>query len=290
MNGDRRRDAIRLYDRFTHQGGLDRRAFMAELTRIAGGAAAANALLATIAADPAAAAIVPEDDPRLIAGDIEWPTVAGRSLRGYRARPRPERDRPHVFVIHENRGLNPHIRDVARRLAVAGFDAIAPDLLTPQGGTPSDEDAARAAIGRVDMAEALADLAASLDQFRAGGPHGVGAVGFCWGGGFVNRLAAYAGNRLDAAVVFYGPAPPRAEARRVEAPMLIHLAELDERVNATALPWVAALRNAGKEVRAIDYHGVNHAFHNDASAQRYNRRAAERAWAATLAFFRTELR
>jgi carboxymethylenebutenolidase len=290
MNDERRRDAIRLYERFTHGGSIDRRAFMAEISRIAGGAAAANALLAAISADPAAAAVVPENDPRLIAGDAEWPTAAGRSLSGYRARPRPERDRPHVFVIHENRGLNPHIRDVTRRLAVAGFDAVAPDLLTPQGGTPSDEDAARAAIGRIDMAEAIADVTASLDYFRAGGPHGVGAVGFCWGGGFVNRLAAYAGNRLDAAVVFYGPAPPLTEAHRVEAPMLIHLAELDERVNATALPWVAALRNAGKSVRAIDYHGVNHAFHNDSSAERYDRRAAERAWASTLAFFREKLR
>ena len=289
MSPDRRAEAIRLYDRFTH-GACDRRAFIADLTRLTGSLAAANALLLGIAADPAAAAIVPADDPRLIAGDIEWPTAAGRKLRGYRAMPRPERDRPHIFVIHENRGLNPHIRDVARRLAVAGFDAVAPDLLTAQGGTPTDEDAARAAIGRVDMAEALADVTASLDHFQGGGPHGVGAVGFCWGGGFVNRLAIFAGNRLDAAVVFYGPAPSPAEASRVEASMLIHLAELDERVNATALPWVAALRNAGKSVRAIDYHGVNHAFHNDTSADRYDRRAAGRAWATTLAFFREKLR
>ena len=289
MSGDPKAEAIRLYDRFTHQG-MDRRAFMAELTRIAGSAAAANALLFAIRPDPAAAAIVPENDRRLLAEDIQWPTAAGRSLRGYRARPRPERDRPHVLVVHENRGLNPHIRDVARRLAVAGFDAVAPDFLTSQGGTPADEDAARAAIGRIDMAEAQADAVASLDHFRAGGPYGVGAIGFCWGGGFVNRLAAFAGNRLDAGVVFYGPAPSPAEARRVEAAMLIHLAELDERVNATALPWIAALRNAGKAVRAINYHGVNHAFHNDTSAERYNRRAAERAWATTLAFFARHLR
>jgi carboxymethylenebutenolidase len=290
MTPQQRDEAIRLYDRFTHDGGIDRRAFMAALTRIAGSAAAANALLLGIAADPAAAAIVPENDPRLIAGDAEWPTAAGRKLRGYGARPRPERDRPFVFVIHENRGLNAHIRDVARRLAVAGFDAVAPDLLTAQGGTPADEDAARAAIGRVDMAEAISDVTASLDQFRAGRNLKVGAVGFCWGGAFVNRLAPYAGNRLDAAVVFYGPAPPLSQARNVEAPMLIHLAELDERVNATALPWIAALRNAGKSVRAIDYHGVNHAFHNDTSAERYNRAAATRAWATTLAFFREKLR
>ena len=289
MSADLKAEAIRLYDRFTHEG-LDRRAFMTELTRIAGTVAAANALLLAIAADPAAAAIVPEGDPRLLAGDIEWPTAAGRSLRGYRARPRPERDRPHVLVVHENRGLNPHIRDVARRLAVAGFDAVAPDFLTAQGGTPADEDQARAAIGRIDMAEAMADAVASLDHFRAGGPHGVGAVGFCWGGGFVNRLAVAAGNRLNAAVVFYGPAPATTEAPRVEAPLLIHLGELDERVNATALPWVAALRNAGKEVRAINYHGVNHAFHNDTSAERYNRAAAQRAWATTLTFFREKLR
>jgi carboxymethylenebutenolidase len=123
----------------------------------------------------------------------------------------------------------------------------------------------------------------------AGGSRRVGIVGFCWGGGMVNRLAVASGDALRAAVSFYGPAPSSIETPRVAAPMLIHLAERDERVNATALPWVAALRNAGKDVRAINYHGVDHAFHNDTSAARYNREAAQRAWATTLAFYRQHL-
>ena len=284
--------AIRLYDRFTHEG-LDRRAFMTELTRVAGGAAAAGILLSSIEARAQPRPQVAENDRRLTVLETEWPAAEGRQLKGYLAQPLPLTERPLVLVIHENRGLNSHIRDVTRRLAIAGFAAVAPDFLTSQGGTPSDEDAARAAIGRLDLAAAVADAAATLSWFRnprSREPRRIGAVGFCWGGGFVNRLAVAAGAQLDAAVSFYGPAPSTIEAPRVEAPMLIHLAERDERVNATALPWVAALRNAGKSVRAIDYHGVDHAFHNDTSAARYDRRAAERAWATTLDFFREHLR
>lgn len=283
--------AIRLYDRFTHQG-LDRRAFMTELTRVAGGAAAAAALLSSIEARAQARPQVAVSDPRLTTRTIEWEPRPGRHYRGYHAAPRAREDLPVVLVIHENRGLNEHIRDVARRAALAGYSAIAPDWLSPAGGTPADEDEARRMIGALDMAETIADGAATIRWLAspAGGSRRVGIVGFCWGGGMVNRLAVASGDALKAAVSFYGPAPSPIEATRVEAPMLIHLAELDERVNATALPWVAALRNAGKDVRAIDYHGVDHAFHNDTSAARYNRDAAQRAWATTLAFFRQHLR
>ena len=283
--------AIRLYDRFTHEG-LDRRAFMTELTRVAGGAAAATVLLSSIEARAQARPRVAENDPRLTVRTIEWEARPGRRYRGYNAAPRGREDLPVVVVIHENRGLNDHIRDVARRAALAGYSAIAPDWLSPAGGTPADEDEARRMIGALDMAETIADGAASIRWLAspAGGSRRVGIVGFCWGGGMVNRLAVASGDALKAAVSFYGPAPSPIEAPRVEAPMLIHLAERDERVNATALPWVAALRNAGKAVRAIDYHGVDHAFHNDTSAARYNRDAAERAWATTLAFFRQHLR
>jgi carboxymethylenebutenolidase len=291
MNKDIRTAAIALYDRFTHEG-MDRRIFMAELAKLAGSAAAASMLLAGIAANPAAAAIVPANDPRLQIREIEWQLIPGRPMRGYGAAPVDAKPNlPMVIVIHENRGLNDHIRDVTRRVALAGFSAVAPDFLTPAGGTPVDENLARDMIGKLDLAATVADGRAFIDWLSspAGGSRKVGAVGFCWGGGMVNRLAVAAGASLKAAVPFYGPAPDPAEATKVEAAMLIHLAGLDDRVNATALPWVEALKAAGKDVTSIVYPNVNHAFHNDTSAERYDKAAAEQAWASTIAFFKHQL-
>lgn len=291
ISKDATQAAIALYDRFTHTG-MDRRAFMAELSRIAGGAAAATALLTGIAAQASAQPRVAPDDRRLQVRELEFEPRAGRRYRGYNAAPAAGAGAPVILVIHENRGLNDHIRDVARRLAVAGYSAVAPDFLSPAGGTPPDDDRARAMISDLDMAEAVADGAAMIRWLASpdGGSRKVGMVGFCWGGAMVNRLAVAAGDSLSAGVVFYGPAPSGAEAMRVKASLLIHLAERDERVNSTALPWIVALRNAGKPVRAINYHGVDHAFHNDTSAARYNEGAARRAWATTLAFFADHLR
>ncbi|HMG48164.1 MAG TPA: dienelactone hydrolase family protein [Allosphingosinicella sp.] len=292
MTDDIERAGIALYDRYTHEG-MDRRAFMAALTRIAGGAAAATALLSSIACQAAAAPQVAADDARVSARPLEWEPRPGRSYRGYSAAPAAGGEHlPLVVVVHENRGLNEHIRDVARRLAVAGFPALAPDFLSPAGGTPEDEDRARAMIGALDMAETVADGAATIRWLAspAGGSRKVGCVGFCWGGGLTNRLAVAAGAALRAAVPFYGPAPDPAEAARVEAAMLIVLAGLDNRVNGTARPWAEALRAAGKEVTVHEFPNVDHAFHNDTSAARYNREAAETAWAETLAFFRRHLR
>ena len=284
--------AIALYDRHTHDG-LDRRDFMAELTRIAGSAAAASALLTAIAADPAAAAVVPADDGRLIGHRMRWPVGGGRMLEGYQAEPRkPEGPLPAILVIHENRGLNAHIEDVARRLALAGYRAVAADFLTPLGGTPADQDGAREAIGKLDLARTTADAVATLQVLAMlpGGNGKVGAVGFCWGGAMVNRVAVAAGEALDAGVSFYGPAPEPAEAARVRAALLVHLAGRDERVNKTGIPWGEALRAADPRHRVMMHEGVNHAFHNDTSAERYDRAAAERAWSATLAFFDEHLK
>lgn len=283
--------AIALYDRFTHEG-LDRRSFMTELTRLAGSAAAANALLLGIAASPAAATITPEKDKRLIIrrGSLGVP---GRRLDGYIAAPRAGRGKlPAIMVIHENRGLNRHIEDVTRRIALAGYFAVAPDFLTVTGGTAADEDAARAAIARLDLAAATADAVFALERLRklSRGNGKVGAVGFCWGGAFVNRLAVAAGTRLNAGVSYYGPAPDPGEAKKVEAPLLIHLAGNDARVMATATPWVAALKAAGKRVESYVYEGAEHAFNNDTSAERYNEAAARLAWQRTLSFFARELR
>jgi carboxymethylenebutenolidase len=197
------------------------------------------------------------------------------------------------MVIHENRGLNDHIRDVARRIALAGFESLAPDWLSPAGGTPAgDEDRARSMIGQLDMAETVADGVGSivwLGDSRSG-RRKVGIVGFCWGGALVDRLAVASGESLSAAVSYYGPAPAPAEAARVRAPMLIHLAGLDNRVNATAKPFAEALQAAGRPVTLVEHPGVDHAFNNDTSAARYNRAAATRAWEQTLAFFRQHLR
>jgi carboxymethylenebutenolidase len=292
MHDDIRRRAIALYDRFTHEG-MERREFMARMVALAGSVAAAEALIGAIAASPAAAAIVPEDDRRIRTSTTSLLGIGDHPMySAYVAEPRARTARSTVVVIHENRGLNAHIRDVARRLAIAGHYAVAPDFLSPSGGTPADEDAARAAIGKLDIDRSIAAAVAMLGLLadRKGGNGKVGAVGFCWGGGFVNRLAVSAGDRLDAGVSFYGPAPDPAQAAKVEAPLMIHLAMLDERVNRTGFPWVEALRAAGKTVAYHGYDGVHHAFHNDTSAERYDKAAAELAWGRTTRFFARHLR
>ena len=277
--------AIELYDRFTHDG-LDRRIFMTRMVALAGSAAAAEALIGAIAASPAAAAVVPAEDPRLTARTQDL--VGG--YKAYLAEPRTRSLKATVLVIHENRGLNDHIRDVARRLGVAGFRAVAPDFLSPTGGTPANEDAAREAIGKLDLGKSVSDAVAMLDELAKSSRGGkVGAVGFCWGGGFVNRLAVAAGGKLAAGVSNYGPAPDPAEAAKVQAPLLIHDAGLDDRVNRTSFPWVEALRAAKKPVKFYLYEGVNHAFNNDTSAERYNKAAADLACERTLAFFKQYL-
>ncbi len=283
--------AIALYDDFTHEH-RDRRRFMADLTRLAGSAAATNLLLAGIAASPAAAAIVAEDDPRMTGTMEEWTVGPGRVLRGYRASPKGKGRYPAVMVIHENRGLQPYTRDVARRLAVAGFTALAPDFLTPSGGTPlGDDDRSRAMIAALDLTRTVQDAVATIGWLAAPSRSTgkVGIVGFCWGGALVDRTAVEAGKRLAAAVAFYGPAPDPALAARVEAPLLLHYAGLDTRVDATAQPWVTALKTAHKDVTAYTYPGVNHAFHNDTAPDRYNAEAATLAWDRTIAFFRSNL-
>jgi carboxymethylenebutenolidase len=285
MDKPRRQQAIDLYDRFTHEG-MERRAFMAEMVRLAGSVAAAELLIAGIAASPAAAAQVSENDPHLT---TRSQTVAG-GYKAYVAEPRTRSLKPTVLVIHENRGLNDHSRDVARRVALAGYRAVAPDMLSPGGGTPANEDTARNMIGKLDMVKSIADAVAIVDELAKSSRGGkVGAVGFCWGGGFVNRLAIAAGGKLAAAVPYYGPAPDPSEAPKVQAAMEFHNAGLDDRVNSTSFPWITALRNAGKTVKFFLYDGVNHAFNNDTSAERYNKPAADLAWKRTLAFFRQHL-
>ncbi|WP_230483780.1 dienelactone hydrolase family protein [Sphingomonas sp. Leaf21] len=285
-----RDDAVRIYDAFTHEH-HDRRTLLRQMTALAGSAAAAEALILGIAASPAAAAIVDPHDARLKIDRREGMEAGARSA-AYLASPRNARKRlGNVLVIHENRGLTPHIEDVARRLALVGFHAIAPDLLAPQGGTPADEDRARTLIGSLDYDLALAQARAMIAHAAADktGTGRVGAVGFCWGGAFVDRLAIAAGPALAAGVAYYGPAPAPSEAVKVQAPLMLHYAGKDARVNATGEPWVAALRAAGKSVEAFTYPGVDHAFNNDSSSERYNAAAAKEAWARTTAFLHRHL-
>lgn len=289
MTEDLRRRAIESYDRFTHDHG-DRRAFMRELGLLAGGAAAADALLSSIAANPAAATIVAADDSRITAWTADWPGGGGRTMSGYMAQPARVRGKPPaVMVIHENRGLTEHIRDVTRRVALLGYLAVAPDFLSPAGGTPANEDDARTMIGKLDLAASVADAQATVRWLGARSTGRVGAIGFCWGGAMVNRVAVAAGSALAAGVPYYGPAPAPEEAGKVKAAMLLHYAGLDERVNASGRPWLEALKAAGATVEGYFYEGANHAFNNDTAVGRYDKASADLAWSRTTAFLATHL-
>lgn len=285
MDPSTRQRAIELYDAYTHEG-RDRRSFLRDMTALAGSVAAAEALIASIAASPAAAAIVPSDDKRLKTRTERWDR-AGRAMSAYVAEPVTAKAGPTVVVIHENRGLTEHIRDVARRVALEGYRAVAPDLLTPSGGTPADENRAREMIGALNLTDTLADAQSVFA--RLGGGRETGVTGFCWGGAMVNRLAVAGAPGLAAAVSYYGPAPDPAEAAKVAVPLMIHLPELDTRVANTVRPFVAALRAANRPVTLHEYPGANHAFNNDTSAERYDAAAARLAWERTTSFFKAHL-
>lgn len=280
---------IDAYDEYTHLT-LDRRAFMNRLTMLAGSGAAAAVIAPMLAARSAHAAMVAEDDERLTAEDITYPGDGG-DMMGYLVRPAGGSDKlPAVIVIHENRGLNPHIRDVARRLALEGFVALAPDFLSPAGGTPEDEDKAREMIGALDSGSTVGNGIAT-EAFLAGheaSNGNVGAVGFCWGGGLVNQLAVNA-EGLDAAVAYYGRQADAADVPKINAPLLLHYAGLDERINAGIEAYRAALESAGKTFTIEMYEGVNHAFNNDTSEARYDKEAADLAWQRTVDFLKENL-
>ncbi len=282
-------DIIDLYDEYTHER-LNRRVFMDRLAKIAGGTTAAAALVPVLEANYASAAIVPAADARLTIEQVSFPGAGGEVL-GYSARPADASGPlPGVVVIHENRGLNPHIEDVARRVAVEGFVALAPDFLSPSGGTPDDQDQAREMIGALDPAQTLNNALVAVDYLAdSDATTGkVGVVGFCWGGGLVNQVAVHA-PELGAAVAFYGRQPAAEEVPRIKAPLLLHYAGLDERINAGIPAYEKALEANGVDYTIYIYDNVNHAFHNDTSEARYDQTAAELAWARTIAFFKQHL-
>ncbi len=283
------RGIIELYDDYTH-GGMARREFLARLARLAGGAAAASLLLPLLENRYVQAATVAEDDPELVADRMQFGSPAGK-INCHVARPKgkPKR-RPAVVVIHENRGLNAHIEDVTRRLGLAGFFAIAPDALSAAGGTPADEDEARKRIGELDREAALGIYLAAV-HFAAKHDRStgrVGCVGFCWGGGMSGRLAANAAD-LNAAVVFYGMPPEVSEVARIEVPLLLHYAGRDTRINDAVPAFEQALKSANVRYELHMYPDVDHAFHNDTNAARYNAEAAALAWKRTVEFLTREL-
>ena len=279
---------INLYDQYVH-GGMERRSFLERLTQLAGSSAAAAALLPVLQNDYAKAQTIPENDSRLVTSQAGY-EAAGVKVTGYLARLQGGQKRPAVIVIHENRGLNPHIKDVARRVAIEGFLAFAVDMLSPLGGTPADENEAVKMIGGLKPDETLARLAGAVPFLakHAESTGKVGVVGFCWGGGMVNRLAA-AGTSLNASVAYYGAQIPAADVPYITAPLLLHYASLDERIDAGIPAYEAALKADHKTYEIYMYEGANHAFNNDTNAARYNKEAATLAWDRTIKFFKKYL-
>jgi carboxymethylenebutenolidase len=279
---------IDLYDTFTH-GGMNRRQFLDRLSEIAGSSAAAVALLPLLQNDYAKAAIVPADDARLAIDAVSY-DANGTKVSGYLVRLKANGKRPAVIVIHENRGLNPHIQDVTRRIALEGFLAYGVDMLSPLGGTPADEDKGRDMIGTLNSEDTAQRIAAAVPFLakNAESNGNVGAVGFCWGGGMVNRVAVLAPADFKAGVAYYGAQPPANNVASIKAPLLLHYGGLDQRINAGIPGYEAALKGASKRFEVQVYPNVNHAFNND-TGDRYDKAAADLAWGRTVAFFKENL-
>jgi carboxymethylenebutenolidase len=280
-----------LFDAYVH-GDIDRRGFLDRAAKFAVGGVTAAGLLAALSPDFAIAQVVPQGDPRIATERIEYDAPGGSGkVKAYLAKPANASGKlPTVLVVHENRGLNPHIEDIARRLAVDGYLALAPDALTPLGGYPGDEDKARTLFAQLDQAKTRQDFlaaAASL-KARADGNGKLGVVGFCYGGGMAHFLATQLPD-LAAAVPFYGNHPPVEDAAKVKAPLLIHFAAVDERINAAWPAYEAALKAAGVRYTAHQYPGTQHGFNND-TTPRFDAAAAKLAWDRTLAFFAQHLK
>ncbi len=282
-------ELLDLYDSYAH-GRIDRREFLAKASRFAVGGITAAALLETLSPKYALAKQVDDNDPRIGGAFIEYDSPSGHgSIRGYLVRPAGGGKRGGVVVIHENRGLNPYIEDVARRVAVAGFTALAPDGLTPLGGYPGTDDEGKAMQRTLDKAKLTEDFIAAFGRLIADADSNgkVGAVGFCYGGGVCNAMAVRLPD-LAASVPFYGRQPTAAEVSKIQAPLLLHYAGLDQRINKGWPAYEAALKALGKEYTAHLYPNVNHGFHND-TTPRYDQAAARLAWKRTIEFFDAKL-
>lgn len=277
-----------LYDEYT-AGSIDRRGFLKKLSVLAGGIAAVSALLPQLERNYAMAEVVAKDDSRLDTKYVKYPGETG-DVRASFARPKGDKKLPGVIVIHENRGLNPHTEDVARRMALEGFLAIAPDALSPLGGTPDDVDKARSMMRELDGEATTKNFLAAV-QYLKTHPQStgkVGVMGFCWGGGMSNQLAVNSPD-LAAAIPFYGRQPAAEDVPKIKASLLLHYAGLDERINAGIPAFEAALKEASVDYQMHMYEGAGHAFFNDTSG-RYHEEAAKLAWKRTIAFLKEKLK
>ena len=279
---------INLFDEYTHKP-LKRQEFISRLIKLTGSMAAAMAVLPLLEVNYAHAAVVDEQDDDIIIEDVTYPGD-DITMKGYFARPKKDGKYGAVVVIHENRGLNPHIKDVARRVAKAGFVALAPDALSGTGGTPQNEDEARDLIGKLDAGKNLNNFLKSVEYVRARKESNgkTGCVGFCWGGAMANQLAVN-DPAMKAAVAFYGRQPAAEDVKKIRARVQLHYGSLDERVNEGIPAYEKALKDAGVKYELYMYEGAQHAFHNDTAPTRYNEAAAKLAWDRTIKLFKETL-
>jgi carboxymethylenebutenolidase len=284
-------EVLRLFDQYVH-GLIDRRGFLERAARFAVGGVTASMLLDSLNPRFAEAQQIPKDDKRLATSTVGYDSPKGTGkVRGYLALPANRSGRlPGVLVVHENRGLNPHIEDIARRIALEGYVAFAPDALTTLGGYPGEEDKARELFAKLDQQKAREDFVAAVAyvEKRPECTGKVGVVGFCYGGGIANLLATRA-PELAAAVPFYGNQPPAEEVAKIKAPLLIHYAEKDDRINAGIPAFEAALKASHVRYEMFTYPGTQHGFNND-TTPRYDKAAAALAWQRTMDFFKKNLR
>jgi carboxymethylenebutenolidase len=285
-------ELLNLFDKFVH-GDIDRRAFFEGAQKFAVGGMTTAAIVESLTPNFAWAEQVPKDDARI---KTEWVTVpspeGNGSIKGYLVKPAKASGKlPGIMVVHENRGLNPYIEDVARRLGTSNYIAFAPDGLTSLGGYPGDEDKGREMFPKVDGTKMTADFLASAKWLkgRADCTSKIGVVGFCFGGGMANKMAVQLGADLAAAVPFYGGVPPAADVAKIKAAMLLHYASLDTRINAGWPAYEEALKANHVRYEAFMYEGANHGFHND-TTPRYDEAAAKLAWQRTLDHFQKYVR
>ncbi len=275
---------INLYDEYTHKP-LSRKSFMNRLVKLTGSAAMAVTALSVLEVGYANAETVSEQDEDLILEDISY-SGDDCTMKGYLARPKGRGKFGSVVVIHENRGLNPHIKDIARRVAKAGFIALAPDALSPFGGTPANTDEARGMFNKIDASKNLNNFLNAVDYLKSRKESNgkTACVGFCWGGRMTNFLAVNSAS-LNAAVAYYGGQPDAADVPKIKAKLMLHYAGMDERVNAGIPAYEAALKASGVDYQLYIYDGVQHAFNNDTGGERYNAEAAKLAWGRTMELF-----
>jgi carboxymethylenebutenolidase len=280
---------INLFDEYTHKP-LKRDDFLKRLTKITGSTAAAVAVLPMLEVNYAHAQTIKQEDERLITERITYPGD-GTEMKAYLAKPKKKGKYPAVVVIHENRGLNPHIEDVTRRLALEGFIALAPDALSPQGGTPEDADKARDMFQKLDAAKNLNNFIKAFDYLKSRKDCNkkFGCIGFCWGGGMTNQMAVNVPD-LKAAIPYYGRQADAADVPKIKAALLLQYAGQDERINAGIPSYEEALKKAGTRYQVFIYEGAQHAFNNDTAPTRYNEEVAKLAWSRTVEFLKKELK